>query len=89
MPGWLPLSLYLLFYAILYSLLAASAVKRWVAAHVDRGIDFYCLAYVALSMVLLVPLLWIPLPPESLYEVPSPYSLVLPAIQMVGAGAFV
>lgn len=87
-PAWTVPGLYLLGYALLHSLLAARPVKRRAARLLGPRMAYYRLGYVFLSVLLLLPLPFLPMPPGRLYCVPVPWDWVLRGLQAASLAGF-
>jgi protein-S-isoprenylcysteine O-methyltransferase Ste14 len=81
-------SLYLLFYALVHSLLATFAVKN-TSLRFFGGLRYFRLIYVTISLLLLIPLPFLPWPSGVVYTLSFPYAYFFYAIQTAGAVGFV
>lgn len=79
--SWLFTAAYLLFYSALHSLLASSRAKAGVGRLLGSGMAFYRFGYVALSLLLLAPIPFLPFPAGRLYCIPAPWAWGLHAVQ--------
>lgn len=79
-------SLYLIFYAILHSILAMDRVKECIYAVYPKR--YYRLSYSILSILLLIPLVFLPYPSGTLYYINYPLAYAFHAVQGVGLIGF-
>ena len=72
--GWLLPSAYLFLYAVLHSLLATLKIKHLVSRWLKERMAYYRLAYVILSILLILPILLFPMPDGTLLAISSDVS---------------
>ncbi len=72
--SWLLPSAYLFLYAVLHSLLATLKIKHLVSRWLKERMAYYRLAYVILSILLILPILLFPMPDGTLLAISSDVS---------------
>jgi len=85
MPLIITLS-YLIFYAILHSILAMDRIKSPLYRIIPQ--QYYRLLYTLISLILLTPLPWLPWPTGTLYHIHAPLSYLFHTIQVLGILGF-
>ncbi len=75
-------------YGLIHSLLASLKAKALAKIWLGTGYKWYRLAYNILASISLLPVLAlvIILPDHPIYDIPSPWHLILILIQLIGAG---
>jgi protein-S-isoprenylcysteine O-methyltransferase Ste14 len=73
---------YLIFYAILHSVLAMDRTKKMLSPLLPQ--QYYRLLYTLISIILLAPLPWLPWPRGTLYHIHAPLSYGFYTLQLFG-----